>query len=107
MTQSSLNGITQPVNMEGEGRSPTMGRQWLQKKKKLLLTHGTNFLTTIQAEEEMRQMLGKHQSLQNTLANINKQISGWQKVLDAPASHRQVEASLSAIKAAKQEIGNV
>ena len=31
MAQSPLNGTTQPVDIEEEGWSPTMDRQWLKK----------------------------------------------------------------------------
>jgi len=36
MAPSPLKDTTQPVDNEEEGRTPTTGRQWLQKKTTLL-----------------------------------------------------------------------
>jgi len=47
MAQSPLNGSTQPVDIEVEGRSPTTDRQWLIEKN--------NYKTRREVENERDQ----------------------------------------------------
>ena len=64
------------------------------------------FCYVLQAEEQMQALISEHEGLQTTLAEVNRQVSGWTYTLDHD-HHTQEELRNTAqeIQATKAKLG--